>query len=152
LKIGNAAFKIANAGSVPTEGDTMENLVAGSLRIDANVGPPLEPIRLSWLGRSADRDPSLVLLPYFKNLLATAAREHKAIEMHFERLEHFNSSTITAIIRLVEDARRGNIKLALVYDAEQRWQRLSLEPLRVFLNDLLELRTCDRQTTGGRSS
>jgi len=128
----------------------MDNLVAGSLRIDVQVAPPPAPIRLSWLGKSSDRDPALVLAPYFKNLLALAVRQRQPIEMHFERLEHFNSSTITSIIRLVEDARRSSIKLTILYDAEQRWQRLSIEPLRVFTNDLLELRPCDRDR--GRSS
>ena len=118
----------------------MDNLVAGSLRIDAQVGQSPAPIRLLWMGKSNDRNPAAVLAPYFKNVLAFAAAKQLPVELHFEKLEHFNSSTITSIIRLVEDARRGGIKLAIMYDPELRWQRLSLEPLRVFTNELLELR------------
>jgi len=122
----------------------MESLIAGNLRIDAQVGQSPALIRLLWLGKSNDRNPALALAPYFKGVLAVAAAKRLAIELHFERLDHFNSSTNTSIIRLVEDARRGGIKLFILYDQEARWQRLSLEPLRVFTNDLLELRPVDR--------
>jgi hypothetical protein len=119
----------------------MESLVTGSLRIDARVGRPTGAIQLLWMGRSNDRDPALALQPYFSQVLASATAGHLPVELHFERLEHFNSSTITSIIKLVEDARRGGVKLTVLYDKDVRWQRMSLEPLRVFANDLFELRS-----------
>jgi len=118
----------------------MESLVTGNLRIDARVGRPTGTIQLLWMGRSNDRDPALALQPYFSQVLASASAGHVPVELHFERLEHFNSSTITSIIKLVEDARRGGVKLTVLYDKDVRWQRMSLEPLRVFANDLFELR------------
>jgi hypothetical protein len=118
----------------------MESLVAGSLRIDARVGGPAAPIQLLWTGKSNERDPAATLTPYFTAVLASARATGVPIELHFEKLEHFNSSTITSIIKLVEDARRAGVKLVVSYDKEIRWQRMSLEPLRVFANDLFELR------------
>ena len=118
----------------------MDSLVTGSLRIDAKVAPPPGPISLLWQGKSSDRNPSLALAPYFSEVLSSAIASQVPIELHFEKLEHFNSSTISAIIQLVEDARRRSVKLMVFYDREVRWQRMSLEPLRVFANDLFELR------------
>jgi hypothetical protein len=118
----------------------MDSLVTGSLRIDARVGRPAGTIQLMWMGRSNDRNPAVALAPYFNQVLASASASHMPVELHFEQLEHFNSSTITSIIKLVEDARRGGVKLTVLYDKDVRWQRMSLEPLRVFANDLFELR------------
>ena len=66
-----------------------------------------------------------------------------SIEMHFEKIEHFNSSTITALIRLIQFCRKSNIKLAMVYDQSLKWQRLSFDALRVFEknDDLFHLRS-----------
>ena|SRR6266545_1059449 len=118
----------------------MDSLVTGSLRIDARVAQPPGPIQLLWQGKSSDRNPSLALDPYFKRVLASAVAGQHSIELHFEKLEHFNSSTITSIIQLVEDARRRSVRLVIFFDREVRWQKMSLEPLRVFANDLFELR------------
>jgi hypothetical protein len=64
------------------------------------------------------------------------------IELHFEKLEHFNSSTITSIIQLIQDSRARGVKLVLVYDEALKWQKLSFDALRVFArDDLLELRS-----------
>jgi hypothetical protein len=63
------------------------------------------------------------------------------IELHFEDIEHINSSTITSIIQLIQDSRARSIKLILVYDQTLRWQKLSFDALRVFArDDLLEMR------------
>jgi hypothetical protein len=63
--------------------------------------------------------------------------------MHFERIEHFNSSTITALIRLIQTARKAGVKLVMVYDQNLKWQRLSFDALRVFdkNNELFQLRS-----------
>ena len=119
----------------------MESLVSGSLRIDARINPSPGAIQLMWTGKSNDRNPSQTLTPFFSTVLAAARAKQTPVELHFEKLEHFNSSTITSIIKLVEDARRSGIKLAILYDKDVRWQRMSLEPLRVFANDLFELRS-----------
>ena len=121
----------------------MENLVAGDLRIEAM---PMEegavaPVQLLWKGKSNNRHPAEALAPYFREVLATAGTRKVPIELHFEKLEHFNSSTITSIIQLIQDSRARSIKLILVYDQTLKWQKLSFDALRVFArDDLLELR------------
>jgi hypothetical protein len=119
----------------------MDSLVADALTIEA-AEPADGPVTLHWRGKSDNRYPDKVLRPYFATVLARAAERASAIEMHFERLDHFNSSTISTLIRFIQDARQRAVKLVLVYNQALKWQKLSFDALRVFVkDDLLELRT-----------
>ena len=121
----------------------MENLVAGDLQIDVGQDAIGGPIKLVWKGKSNDRHPGKIFQPFFARILDVAGERGAAIEMHFQQLEHFNSSTITAIIQLIQEARSKGIKLVILFDASLKWQKLSFDALRVFAkgNDLLELRS-----------
>lgn len=119
----------------------MGDLVMSDLRIEEMQADPQLPIRLLWRGRSNERQPAKTLAPYFSDVLAAAASRTVPLEMHFEELEYFNSSTITYLIQLIQDARQKGIRLTLVYDPVRKWQKLSFDALRVFAKDgLLELR------------
>jgi hypothetical protein len=86
----------------------------------------------TWTGKSNERHPQKTLGPWFEGLLADAAGRSAGVEMHFERLEHFNSSTITALVRLIQTARHRAVRLTFVYDQDLKWQQLSFDALRVF--------------------
>jgi hypothetical protein len=122
----------------------MQSLIVGDLRIEAiHDEPPggSGPVRLVWKGKSNNRHPGEALAPYFRSALADAAAKRVPLELHFEKLEHFNSSTITSIIQLIQDSRARAVRLILVYDQQLKWQKLSFDALRVFAKDeLLELR------------
>jgi hypothetical protein len=120
----------------------MNDFVSGDLRIDVFEAVPPSPTRLFWNGKSIERDPSRLLVPFYERILKTATDKHTPIEMHFERLEHFNSSTVSTLIQLIQEARKRNIKLVLVFKEGLRWQKLSFDALKVFVKDdgLLELR------------
>jgi hypothetical protein len=120
----------------------MHGLVVGDLRIEALEDEASTSVQLLWKGRSNNRHPGEALTPYFREVLATASLRRLPLELHFEKLEHFNSSTITSIIQLIQDSRARAIKLVLVYDQALKWQKLSFDALRVFARDeLLELRS-----------
>lgn len=120
----------------------MQSLIVGDLRIEALEDDASAPVRLLWKGKSNNRHPGEALAPYFREVLATADTRRVPLELHFEKLEHFNSSTITSIIQLIQDSRARAVKLVLVYDQALKWQKLSFDALRVFAkDDLLELRT-----------
>jgi hypothetical protein len=122
----------------------MQGLIAGDLRIEeiALEEGGARSIQVLWKGKSNNRNPSEKLMPYFRELLATAGDRKLPIELHFEKIEHFNSSTITSIIQLIREARARSVKLILVYDQTLRWQKLSFDALRVFAKDgMLELRS-----------
>lgn len=101
-----------------------------------------EVIRVDWLGKSNSRQPASVLAPYFEELMKTAQSVRQPIEMHFEEIEHFNSSTITALIQLIQKLGQVNLRLSLVYNPRLKWQKLSFDALKVFQkpDGLLEIR------------
>lgn len=122
----------------------MDNLQVGDLTIEVVVTPD-RVFRCTWKGKSNERNPPEILKPWFEKLLAAAGEgdgTKGTIEMHFEKIEHFNSSTITALIRLIQICRKTNVKLVMVYDQTLKWQRLSFDALRVFEknDDLFHLR------------
>jgi hypothetical protein len=119
----------------------MDNLQSGDLTIEVAETPDAV-VRCTWKGKSNERNPPEVLKPWFEKLLADVGGKQGTIEMHFEKIEHFNSSTITALIRLIQSCRKSNIKLVMVYDQTLKWQRLSFDALRVFEknDDLFHLR------------
>lgn len=120
----------------------MQGLVVGDLRIEAREDEASTAVQLLWKGKSNNRHPGEALAPYFREVLAIASMRKLPIELHFEKLEHFNSSTITSIIQLIQDSRARAVKLVLVYDEALKWQKLSFDALRVFArDDLLELRS-----------
>lgn len=120
----------------------MDSLTAGDLTIEV-AKDRSEAIRCIWRGRSNDRNPNQALAPYFAQLIAAAGETSVPLEMQFQHLEHFNSSTITSLIRLIQDARAKQVRLVIVYDQNLKWQRLSFDALRVFdkSDQLFELRT-----------
>jgi hypothetical protein len=120
----------------------MQSLIVGDLRIEATEDGVYPSLQLNWKGKSNSRQPAELLGPYFRDVLATAGQRGVPLELHFEKLEHFNSSTITSLIKLIQDARARTVKLVLVYDPALKWQKLSFDALRVFAkHGVLELRT-----------
>jgi hypothetical protein len=119
----------------------MDNFVAGDLTLAFNAART-DAIELTWLGRSNDRNPDKLLNPYWQITLAEAAQRTLPIELHFQKLQHFNSSTITVIIQFIQEARRRAARLVVVYDQAIKWQKLSFDAMRVFVTDeLFQLRS-----------
>jgi hypothetical protein len=110
----------------------LESLTSGDLSIEVVDGTP---IRCLWKGKSNDRQPGKVLHPFFQDLLGAAAAASAGVEMHFEALEHFNSSTISTLIRLIQNARDRGVQLLMVYDQNLKWQRMIFDALRPFEKD-----------------
>jgi hypothetical protein len=104
----------------------------GDLLIEVSTadGPPR--LELTWRGKSNDRYPGKVLGPFFADALATAARDQRLLELRFDSLEHFNSSTVGALIELIQRARDAKVRMVIGYDGSVGWQRLSFDALKVF--------------------
>lgn len=109
-------------------GTTQAN-VYGDLRIE--VGEDVGLLRLDWLGRSNHQRPDVVLSSLLASVTSRAVTERKALDMHFERLEFFNSSTITVIIGHIKDLRDRRVKLTVSFDPDHRWQRIFFDALRM---------------------
>lgn len=108
----------------------MQDLDAGDLKITVQVGADKGPIQLHWTGKSNDRQPGRILTPFLLSVMEQAAGQSRSLEMHFERIAHFNSSTITALIEFIQQAKTRGVSLDIVYDANLKWQRLSFDTLK----------------------
>jgi hypothetical protein len=118
----------------------MDTLIAEELRIEVASDP--DAIRAVWLGKSIERHPGRVLDPFLDGLLAAARQRGVPLEHHFERLELFNSSTITSIIHMIQSARERGVRIVIVYDRAVKWQKLSFDALGVLAEDgLCEMRS-----------
>ena len=109
----------------------MQRCVFGDLNIDVDEDVP-GVIRLDWRGKSNHRQPDTVLSPFFADMSRRAIAGEKALVMHFEQLEFFNSSTITAIIQYVKELRDRRVKLTVSFDARHRWQKIFFDALCIF--------------------
>jgi hypothetical protein len=131
----------------------VQALKNGDLSIDVTTADGPSRIELTWRGKSNDRYPGKVLGPFFTETLAVAGRDGRLLELRFDALEHFNSSTVGAIIDLIQRAREAKVRLVIGYDSALAWQRLSFDALKVFDkgDGLFELRPAVRTTEGGAS-
>jgi len=108
----------------------VNDLVAGDLRIAVVEDGKL--VRCDWRGRSVEREADLTLRPFFDRLLERVQELGALLEMHFEELDYFNSSTIGTLISFIQKARRQKVHLRMVYAGNIKWQTLSFDALRMF--------------------
>ena len=108
-----------------------EALQSGELTIEPTRDPDGTFV-LVWRGRSTDRQPARVILPYVTLWLEKALHQKAPLRLEFSALEHMNSSTITAIVQIIREAASRQTPLTLSDDATKRWQMLGFEALRVF--------------------
>lgn len=114
---------------------TFVPLVFGDLTIEPRQSIEGGPVDLFWRGKSNDRHPARTVVPYVAEVLAAAQAQQTSVRLHFETIEHMNSSTITAIIQIIQDARTRGTQLVIVFDPTRNWQKLSFEALGVFVKD-----------------
>lgn len=105
---------------------------AGGLTIDGAQAGPGAALTLTWRGKSTDRAASKVISPFLARAVDSAGAQGVPLEMHFERLDYLNSSTVTAIIQIIQLAHDRSVRLAIVFDPRLRWQRLTFDALKVF--------------------
>jgi len=87
---------------------------------------------LAWRGRSEHREPGRFLVPVLDDALARARSAGVRLVLDFTAVEYMNSSTFTPIVKLVDQARRSAVSVALEYSLERKWQALSFSALRTF--------------------
>jgi hypothetical protein len=98
--------------------------------LTADLGVDARAIRVRMQGKSASRDAGKVLSPLFDEALARAKAGPRALALHFEALEYFNSSTIAALVQFIRAAQEEGVSFEVVYDARQKWQAMSFDALR----------------------
>ena len=86
-------------------------------------------VRLVFRGKSNHREPDAVLRPLFHEVIKNATTNRTPVELHFEKLEFFNSSTITSVIHFIKDLRSRQIATQVTYDATHKWQKVFFDAL-----------------------
>ena len=86
--------------------------------------------QLYFSGRSTSRHPALIMGPMWSQVLEVAKQGGRCIELDFVKVEHFNSSTISALVQFINEARAAKVQLIIRYDASLKWQVLSFEALQ----------------------
>ena len=116
----------------------MHGTVFGDLRID--VGGTTEGLELIWRGSSNSRNPGEALRAYFKVALAEAATRRAKLDLHFEDLIHFNSTTVLVLLHLVDDAAAAGVPMNYFYDGGLRWQAHNFESIALLKRDTKDFR------------
>jgi hypothetical protein len=80
-------------------------------------------VTVSWLGKSTASAPGELIGPVLLEAADRAQAGHKRLVFAFERLEFFNSATITVLLRTVRALRGRRVTLTIRYDDGKRWQR-----------------------------
>lgn len=102
----------------------------GELTLELTVGP--QELRLTWRGKSSDREPSKFLAPVLAESLDLARQEGLPLVMDFTDLGYMNSSTFTPVVKALDESRRLSVPVVLEYSLERKWQALSFSALRTF--------------------
>ena len=89
-------------------------------------------VRLEWRGKSTARQPDLFLVPVLREALERGERGSRAVVMDFGAMEYMNSSTFTPLVKMLDQASRGKLRVRLEYSQARRWQALSFSALRAF--------------------
>ena len=97
-----------------------------------NVTEDPNSIVVIWKGRSTAREPAEFLIPILTRALDRATELRRPLTLDFRAIEYFNSSTITPVVRLIEEAKRRGGSVVITYDKKLRWQELSFSALQVF--------------------
>ncbi len=97
-------------------------------------------ISLVFSGRSRDRHPSEFLGPIFDEVLNEIKGGERKAVLDFRPLEYMNSSTITPIVKMLNNARRDKCRVEIIYHESLKWQNLSFSALTVFTDDAIEVK------------
>src|SRR5689334_6159215 len=79
-------------------------------------------VTVVWRGRSVARDPGEFVLPVLSRALEMGEKLNKRVVLDFRGLEYLNSSTLTPVIRVLEQAKRGRASMSVLYDSKLKWQ------------------------------
>lgn len=88
-------------------------------------------VRLSWRGKSNDREPGRFLVPILTEALTRAGKD-AALVLDFTDVDYMNSSTFAPIVKALEQAKREGIAVSLEFSRARKWQVISFNALKAF--------------------
>jgi hypothetical protein len=99
-------------------------------------------VRLAWSGRSTAREPSRFIVPVLAKAVELCEETRAPLVLDFCRIEFMNSSTITPVIRTLEQARKASRSIRVLYQKNVKWQQLSFSALQVFETPDRRIQVC----------
>ncbi len=110
--------------------EAVKQYVQGDLALDLVEGAT--ELRVTWRGKSSDRDPSRFLVPVLSEALEKARVKGLPLVLDFAALDYMNSSTFTPVVKVLDESRRLAVPVVLEYSLSRKWQALSFSALRTF--------------------
>ncbi len=110
--------------------ETAQTFTNDQLRLE--VSQEGDAISVRFHGKSMLRDPNDFLMPILLRMLGEANAEKKRVLLDFRSLSYMNSSTLTPVIKLLEQARVGDGMVTVLYRKSLKWQDLSFSALVIF--------------------
>jgi hypothetical protein len=107
-----------------------ETFVSNLLKLE--LEEKKDAIKISWSGKSIDREPGKFITPILVNAIRRSSGLNKKIILDFRELAYMNSSSITPVIKILERAKRGRTQIRVVYRKSLKWQDLSFSALEIF--------------------
>ncbi|MBI5497751.1 MAG: hypothetical protein HY904_22280 [Deltaproteobacteria bacterium] len=104
--------------------------IENSLRIEQDEND--SEVRLTWTGRSTEREPARFLTPILDGALQRSRAEARPLVLDFRSIEYMNSSTFTPLVVALEQARSEGGNVRLLFRSNLKWQNLSFSALRIF--------------------
>lgn len=85
-----------------------------------------------WKGRSDARDPNSTISPFLIKLIPDLVG--KEVTIDFLLLEYMNSSTVSPILKMINELENHNVKSVVYYDENLKWQVASFKALKTIVN------------------
>jgi hypothetical protein len=111
-------------------GDAVRRWTQGELSLE--MAERNGELRVTWRGKSSDREPSRFLVPVLTTALERAREASLPLVLDFRELEYMNSSTFTPVVKALDESRRLSVPIVLEYSLARKWQALSFSVLRTF--------------------
>ena len=110
--------------------DTIQTYTHDQLRVDVSRENGI--IFVRFHGKSMLHDPNDFLMPILLRTLGEANTERKRLQLDFRSLAYMNSSTMTPVIKVLEQARVGDGMVTVMYSKTLKWQDISFSALVIF--------------------
>ena len=112
---------------------------SGLLHVDSNENGRV--LSQRWTGRAIELKPDKALDGYFAPVIERARAGGLTIEHHFEKLDYFNSSFISWVIRHLRQTFQVEVRTIIYFEPKSHMHRSSFEALRSLQHDhpLLEV-------------
>jgi len=101
-------------------------------RLRVTVEDTRDSLVVKFQGKSTLRNPKEFVMPLLQQIYAEARAAAKRVVMDFRELAFMSSSTLTPVIKLLEQARMGEEQITVAYRKSLRWQDVAFSALGIF--------------------